>query len=296
MKTSPTAGKWLNAAVLRLLECAAGEKTRPEAALEAQVLLARAFDRPRSWLLAHPEAPLTPGLLALLEAQLDLLAGGTPLPYLTGQQEFYGMDFEVSPDVLIPRPETELLVDTALAWLANHPSARLAADIGTGSGCIAAVLARHAPNLRLVASDLSFAALQIARRNLARHGLLGRVSLLQSDLLSALSGPLSDSGPLDLICANLPYIPTETLSGLSVTRHEPRLALDGGPDGLHLVARLLAEAPCLLAPTSLALLEIESRQRDSATNLARAVFPNATVDVRCDLAGLPRLLQIELRK
>ncbi len=288
MKISPTAAAWLHDATLRLTECGGSKKNRREAALEAQVLLAHALNRPRAWLLAHPEVPLPPDLLAPLAQQLDRLAAGVPLPYLTGEQEFFGLDFEVTPDVLIPRPETELLVETALAWLqARSRQIITAADVGTGSGCIAVALAHHAPNLRVFASDRSPAALAVARRNLLRHSLLRRVTLLQADLLTALRGPL------DLLCANLPYIPSGKLAHLSVARHEPRLALDGGPDGLSLVAALLSDAPRLLAPGGLALLEIEAGQGPAALQLAQAAFPHARATVLPDLAGLDRLIKIE---
>ena len=289
------AGDWLKTAVLRLQskenfqaedDCQS-EKSRHEAMLEAQVLLAHALGRSRAWLLAHPETVLEPDVLFSLENQLAQLLAGVPLPYLTGQQEFFGLRFEVTPEVLIPRPETELLVETALAWLQAHPQARRAADIGTGSGCIAVCLAAHTPDLCIFGVDCSRAALRVASRNLEHHGLAERTPLLQGHLTTALSGPL------DLLCANLPYIPTGKLGDLPVARHEPRLALDGGPDGLRLVENLLVDAPRLLAPGGLVLLEIEAGQGRTAAQLARRCFPRGRVEVRQDLAGLDRLVQIE---
>ena len=265
-----------------------GGRPHAEAALEAQVLLARTLERPRAWVLAHPEFPLEAEFRDRLESQAMQLARGVPLPYLTGVQAFYELDFEVTPDVLIPRPETELLVEQALNWLAAHPHARWAADVGTGSGCIAVSLAWRAPDVRLLAVDRSWAALAMARRNVWRRGLTGRILLAQGDLLEAAGGPL------ELVCANLPYIPSETLTDLEVTRHEPRLALDGGPDGLRLIARLLQDAPRWLAPGGLLLLEIEARQGESAAALAHAALPRARVDILPDLAGLPRLVRVEL--
>jgi release factor glutamine methyltransferase len=287
MITKLTAGEWLEKLILRLVDDPAGLKTRPEAALEAQVLLAHALGCSRASLLAHPEQPLEDELINRLESQAARLAQGIPLPYLTGLQAFYELDFEVTPDVLIPRPETELLVEQALTWLSAHPHARRAADVGTGSGCIAASLARRVPGLNLLAVDASRPALEVARRNILRHNLSEQISLLQGDLLSAARGPL------DLVCANLPYIPSATLSQLDVTRHEPRLALDGGPDGLRLIFRLLQDAPRWLAPAGLLLLEIEARQGGAAAALARAALPHARVDVLPDLAGLDRLVRVE---
>jgi release factor glutamine methyltransferase len=242
--------------------------------------------RPRAWLLAHPETLLDAEQQALLKTATAQLAGGVPLPYLTGMQEFYGLEFAVSPAVLIPRPETELLVEQALAWLAAHPNRRRAADIGTGSGCIAVTLAHQCRGLEVLAVDISWAALQVARRNITHHAVQAQVHLLRGNLLSAASGPF------DLLCANLPYIPTGTLATLEVTRHEPGLALDGGPDGLQLIAALLSDAPRWMAPGGLLLLEIEAGHGERGPALAQRLLPGARVELLRDLAGLPRLLSI----
>ena len=169
--------------------------------------------------------------------------------------------------MLIPRPETELLVERALGWLRDHPDRRAAADVGTGSGCIAVTLARHTPDLRVAAVDRSPAALDVTRQNARAHGVDARIDFFQADLLGSVPGPF------DLICANLPYIPTADVNDLAVARHEPRLALDGGPDGLDLIHRLLAQLPARLSPGGLALFEIEYRQGQSAAALAQAASP-----------------------
>ncbi len=213
---------------------------------------------------------------------------GEPLPYLIGRWEFYGLELVVTPAVLIPRPETELLVEQALDWLNAYPLQRRAADVGVGSGAISAALLTRVPDLHVTAVDASFPALQVARANLAAHDVLPRCTLLQSDLLMACRGPV------DLICANLPYIPTATLAALEVAHNEPSLALDGGADGLRLIERLLSDAPRLMAPGGLLLLEIEATQGESAPALARDYFPGAAVDLHLDLAGLPRLVSIAL--
>jgi release factor glutamine methyltransferase len=259
-------------------------------ALDAQVLLSHLLDKPRAWLLAHPEEMLTDAQAESLEISLQRLESGEPLPYLLGHWEFYALDFTVTPAVLIPRPETELLVDTALAWLKTHPGSRRAVDIGTGSGCIAVSLARHAPELTVIAADISWQALRVVRQNALRHQVLDRMRLVQMDLLSALA---AQEAPLDLLCANLPYIPSPTLVKLPVSRWEPRTALDGGEDGLDFVRRLLEQAPARLKPGGLALLEIEAGQGAPAAALARGAFPQARIQVLPDLAGLPRLLTIE---
>lgn len=255
--------------------------------LDAQVLAAHILGRSRAWVLAHPEAELSPEQAARFRAALARLVAGEPLPYVLGRWEFFGLEFAVTPAVLIPRPETELLVERALAWLERNPGRRLAADVGTGSGCIAVALAAHCPGLRLLATDVSAPALAVARQNAARHRALERIEFIQADLLPPLGSPL------DLICANLPYIPGDTLPGLRVYRSEPALALRGGEDGLDLIRRLLALAPACLAPGGLTLLEIEASQGPGALALAREHFPTASLQIIQDLAGRDRLLEIQ---
>ena len=258
------------------------------AALDAQVLLAHILAKPRTWVLIRPEARLTPSQQDALGAALARLREGTPLPYVLGAWEFYGRSFEVGPEALIPRPETEHLVEAALDWLRARPGVRLAADAGTGTGCIAVTLAAERPSLRLVAADISPAALHLARRNARRHNVASRLDFLRADLLTAFA-PRS----LPLICANLPYIPTGTLRRLDVYGREPTLALDGGADGLELIRRLLAQAETRLALGGLLLLEIAASQGESAPRAARKVFPRARIDLLPDLAGHPRLLRIQ---
>lgn len=258
-------------------------------ALDAQVLLAHLLRKPRAWLLAHPEAPLPSGQLRRLENALTRLESGLPLPYLLGEWEFYGLTFTLTPAVLIPRPETELLVETALNWLRQHPDRRRAADVGTGCGCIAVTLAAHCPDLRLTATDISRPALAVARQNARRHRLASHIHFLHADLLSLNRQPAT----FDLICANLPYIPTPTLRTLDVYGREPTLALDGGPDGLALFRRFLPQAAAALTPGGLLLLEIEATLPDQTRALARQHFPAASIEIRPDLAGRDRLLLIQ---
>ena len=255
--------------------------------LEVSLLAAAVMERPRAWILAHPEYELEPAVLERLENLLSRLLTGEPLAYLTGQREFYGLDFLVTPAVLVPRPETELLVETAVEWLCANPARRTAVDVGAGSGCITVTLAKLVPRLQLTAVDRSPAALEIAGINAAAHQVAGRIAFVQGDLLSAFAGPL------DLVCANLPYIPSADAAALPVARFEPFLALDGGPDGLELIRRLLAQLPRCLAPGGLALLEIEYRQGEQVQSLARTALPGARVSCLPDLAGLDRLIRIE---
>lgn len=277
-------GNWLHAAI-RLLSVST---ERPMA--EAQWLAAYGLERGRAWVAAHPEVILDGEQQRRLDDLLQRRVAGEPLPYILGEWEFYGLRLRVSPAVLIPRPETELLVEDGLAWLAENPSRRRAADVGTGSGCIAAALAMHVHDLRLVAVDLSGAALRVARQNFAALGLLGRVNLVQGDLLSALGGPF------DLVCANLPYIPRSTLTELAVAKTEPLLALDGGEDGLRLIDALLRDATRWMSPGGLMLLEIEQGQGNAAVALAQQLL-GEQVEVKLvrDLAGLAREVWIRWR-
>lgn len=269
-------------------------------ALDAQVLLAHVLGKDRAWVLAHPEATLTPKQETTLETAIRKRQAGTPLPYILGQWEFFGLDFEVTPDVLIPRPETELLVETALAWLRTHPQyVYRFVDVGTGSGCISVALAVHVPRARLVATDVSAEALAVAFGNAVKHGVEDRIDFVECDLLPTDDDPWVvesdfELGAINVLTANLPYIPTETLHKLDVYVQEPTLALDGGPDGLETVRRLLTLISGRMEPGSLVLLEIENRQGAAARLLARAAFPSAEVFIKKDLAGNDRLVVIEI--
>lgn len=256
-------------------------------AADAVALLARIFERSTAWVLAHPEAVPDAAQRLRLDSALERLERGEPLPYVLGEWEFYGLKLGLSPEALIPRPETELLVEQALAWLRSRPEPVRAADVGTGSGAIAIALAANDPQIVVVAADLSAGALRTAAANVARHSLASRVWCVQADLLPP------GNNRFDLICANLPYIPTADLSDLRVARWEPISALDGGPDGLDVVRRLLAQAPGRLAPGGAVLLEIESGQGRAAVRLARKAFPGAQVRLMQDLAGWDRLVFIQ---
>lgn len=257
------------------------------ASLDAQVLLAHTTGQERGWLLAHAEAPLAPAHAAAFETGLQRLERGEPLPYVLGEWEFFGLKLLVTPAVLIPRPETELLVETALAWMVAHPQARRAADVGTGSGCIAIALAANLPRLRIDACDVSIEALDVARANVQRCSVEEQVRLVESDLMAALAGPY------DLITANLPYIPEARLPELAITKWEPRIALGGGDDGLRFIEPFLQQAAARLASPGLMLAELDITLEHSAADLARSFFPHAKVEVRPDLTGRPRLLVIE---
>ncbi len=256
------------------------------AGLDAQTLLAHVLKKDRAWLLAHPETPLTPDQHQEIEAALQTLESGVPLPYVIGEWEFYGRKFIVAPDVLIPRPETELMIENALHWLKKHPDRRKAIDVGTGSGCIAVTLAAERSNITMTGVDISSAALDIARRNADRHNT--KIDLIESDLLENVKGKF------DLICANLPYIPTKTLKGLEVFGKEPTLALDGGPDGLGLIQKLLEQAQTKLNPGGVILIEFGAPEADLLRDTVREYFPEADLSIKADLAGHLRLMVIQM--
>ncbi|HTX92506.1 MAG TPA: peptide chain release factor N(5)-glutamine methyltransferase [Anaerolineales bacterium] len=263
------------------------EKVSDTPGLDAQVLLARLLDRPRSWVLAHPDEPLAGDQLSALDALVRRLEKGEPLPYVLGRWEFFGLEFEVSPDVLIPRPETELMVERAIAWLQTHPGKRRAVDVGTGSGCVGIVLAANVPDLQVLSTDISAEAVDIARRNARKHAVESRLELMCCDLVPP-------ERHCDLLVANLPYIPTRTLHGLPIFGREPTLALDGGVDGLDLIRRLLLQAPDQLDPGGLLLMEIEASEGPAVLSLACDIFTNAEIHLHKDLAGHERLLEVQV--
>jgi len=254
----------------------------------ALILLAHVLQKPKTWVLAHPEAHLNPDQKAHLERLVRRLQAGEPLPYLTGQQAFYGLDFAVSPAVLNPRPETELLVEEALSWLVAHPEAKHALDVGTGSGCIAIALATCKPWLTITATDLSPQALNIAKQNAETHQVSAQITFEQTDLVP------SGGQTFDLVCANLPYIPTKKLGEVNTLGFEPTLALDGGTDGLSLIRRLLEQLPTQLNSPALVLLETEATLGAETFALAKTVFPKADIHLLQDLAGLDRLVRIKI--
>ena len=263
-------------------------------ALDASVLLAHIVDRRRTWVMAHPEVKLTTEQQKQLDDSLRRLEGGESFPYVLGHWEFFSMEFDITPDVLIPRPETELLVERALAWLAESPVRRTVADVGTGSGVIAVSIAVNMPDAHILATDISHKALHVAQNNAIKFDVGQHIDFVQCDLLPGHIPSLATERHFDLICANLPYIPTEILHSLPIYQREPTPALDGGEDGLALIRRLLQIGPEWLAPNGMMLLEIESTRGIQALNYACDLFSEATIDLHRDLTGQDRLLEIHL--
>ena len=265
-----------------------------EALLEAELLVRHATGLDRAGIFARSRDLLTPAEYHDLRRLMLRRMQREPLPYILGEWEFLGLSFRVTPAVMIPRPETETLVKEALTWrerrVEEDAGAISVVDVGTGSGCIAISLASRLVHDQFLAVDVSTDALAVAAENADRHGIAGRVRLLESDLLSAVTGPV------DLIVANLPYIPDAEVPSLQpeVRDFEPQIALGGGADGLALIRRLLRQARTALTPRSAIMLEINPPQSATLPDEARAMFPGAAVRVVRDLAGMDRVVVIDL--
>ena len=258
-----------------------------DASLESRLMIQKTTGLSRPVLLSHPERELSLEEITAISKMCEQRKTGYPLPYLLGEWEFYGHSFDVNPSVLIPRPETELLVDEASGWLKHHPDIRFGFDIGTGSGCIAISLLLSHPGLKMAAIDIKRDALLTAVENAKKHKVSERFLPLQSSLYSAISASPS------LVCANLPYIPTATCSEIEPARFEPISALDGGNDGFDLYRLLFKQLKDKIYSRSLILCEIEYRQQEIALRTANEYFPESSVTVLDDLAGQPRILKIE---
>ncbi len=291
-------GELLTEGTARLRE--AGSET-PR--LDAELLLGWTVGAERTWLLAHPEVPVGADHQALYREGLQRRASGEPVAYIRGMKEFYGLAFSVDSRVLIPRPETELLVGFAEREVVRRltvaprgtgtPPIRLV-DVGTGSGAIAVALAvalrrrRMLPEISILATDASSDALDVARENAVAHAVADTVCFAQADLLPP------DEPPFDIVLANLPYSPSSDIEGLPVAASfEPRAALDGGPDGLDQVRRLVARLPEALVPGGTALLEIGFDQADAVEAEVLRLAERWTSRIENDLSGLPRLLVLE---
>lgn len=257
---------------------------------DAEVLLAHALGLRRVDLYLRFDQPLRPEELSRYRALIQRRAAREPTQYITGRQEFWSLELEVSPAVLIPRPETEHLVELALEAFPDEPLRAL--DVGTGSGAIAIALAKEKPRWQIVACDVSQDALHLARRNAVRHGVANRVHFVQCDLVSPFRTVPS---PFHLIGANPPYIGEREWAGLApeITRHEPRKALlGGGPDGTAIPTRLLHEALPLLQPGGLLLMEIGAGQAPALRQAAQSIPEVESVTVHQDYGGKDRVLRV----
>jgi release factor glutamine methyltransferase len=308
--TNATQSTWDIRAALKEGIARLRETQIPSHTLAAELLLLHALGRDRAWLYSHAETPLDPATAEKYFALVARRAAGEPTQYLTGKQEFWGLEFDVTPAVLIPRPETEHVVEVALARLgargikidlktgAPNPQLRVA-DVGTGSGCLAVALAHELPHAEIFATDISAAAIDVARRNAARHAVSDRVHFMQCDLLDAfLPSPLAprpSSLFFDLIVSNPPYIALDEAATLprEVREHEPEAALFGGPTGVEVYERLIEQAAALLHTGGNLVVELGYGAADSVRQILVAKGAWANISITNDLAGIPRVLAAE---
>ncbi len=266
---------------------------RSEASLDAELLARQVLGWDRARLIAEryqaaPDdfAPRFSPLVARRERR-------EPVAYILGVREFWGLSFEVSPAVLIPRPETELIVEAVLGCLQDQSTAAdpILVDVGTGSGCLAIAVAVKRPNARVIATDLSYAALTVARRNAIRHGVASRVAFVTANGLDTLSGTV------DLVMSNPPYVPVAEIDTLApeILHHEPRLALGGGDDGLSVFRQLVAQAHAALKPGGWFVCEFGSGQAESITRLVSGASQWRLDRIDADLQGIPRTLVLQKR-
>ncbi len=251
-----------------------------DAPLEGELLLRHALNISRTRLYLDLERKLSPRQEQAFWRLVERRLNGEPTAYITGNREFYGLDFHVDHRVLIPRPESELLVETTLRLAQNNQIFTIA-DIGTGCGAIAISLALELPQARIYATDISAAALEVASLNCRKYGVMDRVHLLQGDMLTPLPHPV------DLIIANLPYVKETELAPMEF---EPRLALDGGPDGTERIGQLCRQMDSKLRPDGYLLLEIGQGQREAITALLNSILPGGETEVMPDLSGIERVL------
>ena len=258
-------------------------RSTDEPQLEAEVLLAHYLNVSRSWLAAHPEAFLSERVLDSYKDALQRRNGGEPLPYLLGYWEFFGISFAVDKRALIPRPETEMIVEHSISIAGNNLNTRIA-DVGTGCGTIAIALALNLPDALLFATDISQDALSLARTNSIHHAVHNRIEFIQTDLLTS-------TGKFDIICANLPYLTTQEACTLAVGRHESRLALDGGPSGMNIIRKMIATASNHLIDGGSLLMEF-GNSSSKILEMANFYFGSANCKLIPDYAGRLRMLKV----
>ena len=258
-----------------------------DAPLECELLLRHTLKVSRVQLYLDLDRELSPKQEETFRHLIERRLNGEPTAYITGHREFYGLDFYVDPRVLIPRPESELLVEKALSLAQSHTVSTIA-DIGTGCGAIAISLALNLPQTKIYATDISALALNVALSNCQEHGVVNRIHLLQGDMLD----PLPE--PVDLIITNLPYVDELELLPPSPTNFEPRLALNGGPDGLEKIRQLCRQVSSKLRPGGCLLMEIGQGQATAVTSLLRSLFPSTKVEVTSDLSSIERIISLVL--
>jgi release factor glutamine methyltransferase len=258
-----------------------------DASLEGEILLRHVLGINRAQLFADLDSDISPSDIKILMKLVKRRAKGEPYAYITGSKEFYGLEFIVNRDVLIPRPETELLVEQAISLCRSYKYSRLA-DVGTGCGAIAVSLAVNLSSVRIYATDISAKALEVAGQNCMKHGVAGRITLLPGDMLE----PLSES--VDLIIANLPYVKESDIPDAGPLSFEPELALNGGEKGLDKIEKLCRQAGEKLKSKGSLLLEIGQGQAEEVKAILHKYYPSALIEVNNDLAGIERVVNLRL--
>jgi len=263
-----------------------------DAYFEARFLLLHTVGLELHHLYTYPERSLTPAETSALGHALAQRAAGRPAAYITNRREFYGLEFHIDPRVLIPRPETELVVEKALEWAATHSRELTVADIGTGSGVIAIVLATRLPSAKLYAVDISQDALDVAGLNADRLGVASRIKFLRGNLMEPLPHPAN------LIAANLPYVPDGDIENLpkEISSNEPRVALAGGKDGLELIRRFLKQTSGKVRPGGCIVLEIGAGQAETVLSMVDDCLPRARKELSKDFNGVNRVLKLILNQ
>jgi release factor glutamine methyltransferase len=262
----------------------------PNARLDAELLLSHALNKNRAWLITHSSDLLDEEQSRRFQASVSRRAKREPVQYILGTQEFWGLEFAVTPDVLIPRPETELVVESALHAAAGNPSP-LILDLCTGSGCIAVSLAKEVPAARVFAADMSARALAVARENARRHGVSDRIRFLEGDLF----GPFREldiRAQADIITANPPYVRSGDLAALQaeVRDYEPALALIAGPQGTEIHQRILGAAPDFLRKSGTLIMELGQGQAEELRKIVGETGQYHSPEILKDLAGIERVI------
>lgn len=258
--------------------------------LDAEVLLSFVLKKPKSYLLAHQEKKLTAAQSIKFHSLIARRQRNIPVAYLIGHQEFYGLDFLINDDVLIPRPETELLIEETIKAARQHATGyglRAICDIGTGSGCLAITLAKYLPKAQIIATDISSPVLRLAKKNARRHKILEKIKFIQGDLLRPF---ILKKIKCDIIIANLPYL---TPLEMKAVPHEPRTALSGGKMGIELIERLIMQSPEVLNPNGVILLEISPTQTKLVDFIVEQQLPEKKVTFIKDLTSRDRVARIK---
>ncbi len=257
------------------------------AEIEINAVLSKVLSRNLPWCLANSNIVLDPNIIEELNKKIDFLRSGIPLGYVLGEIEFFGLNFIIDENVLIPRPETELMVEAAIGWLDKHENAKKLVDVGCGSGAIIISLLKKFPDKKGWAVEISRAALNVSKKNMTYHE-IKNLNFVQLDCLTGLQTKF------DVITANLPYIPGDVLKELPVSKYEPEIALNGGKDGLEVINKLIDQIPSRLNSPGLVLLEIQFDQAEKIIHKLQDSIPEAIISIIKDYSNHDRIIQVEV--